>query len=101
MSGAGYYEFQAEAILTATQVNGYLMDQSVMFAQNVGSLETQLGANRSTGMMSFFLEDSLGNDLKRPHFYDGLTWQRLATKTEVDAQENRSGQVLLYMEVIN
>ena len=101
MSGAGYHEFQAETIFTATQVNNYLMEQSVMYAQNVASLESQLGSNKSTGMMSFFLEDSSGNSLSRPHFYDGSAWQRIATKAEVDSQENRTGQVLLYMEVIN
>lgn len=101
MSGAGYHEFQAEAIFTATQVNNYLMEQSVMYAQNVAFLESQLLNNKSTGMMSFFLEDSSGNSLSRPHFYDGFVWQRIATKAEVDSQENRTGQVLLYMEVIN
>ena len=101
MAGQGYYEFQPESILTATQVNDYLMDQTVMRATNVGTLDGQLGANRAAGMMGFFLEDSGGNALNRPHFYDGTSWNRLATKGEVDAQENRTGQVLLYMEVIN
>lgn len=101
MAGQGYYEFQPESILTATQVNDYLMDQAVMRATDVGTLDGQLGANRAAGMMGFFLQDSDGNPLNRPHFYDGTSWNRLATKAEVDAQENRTGQVLLYMEVIN
>lgn len=101
MAGAGYYEFQSEAILTATQVNSFLMDQAVMLATNSSTLDAQLSTNRSTGMMGFFLQDSQGATLNRPHFYDGTSWQRIATKAEVDAQENRSGQVLLYMEVIN
>lgn len=95
MAGQGYYEFQPETILTATQVNDYLMDQAVMRAADAGTLDGQLGANRTAGMMGFFL------DVNRPHFYDGTSWNRLATKAEVDAQENRTGQVLLYMEVIN
>lgn len=101
MSGSGYYEFQAETILTATQVNSYLMNQAVMYAADEGTLDAQLGANRSRGMMAYFAQDSVGSNLDRPHFYDGSSWNRLATKAEVDAQENRTGQVLLYMEVIN
>lgn len=101
MAGAGYFEFQSEAILTATQVNTYLMQQAVMLETNSGILDADLGPTRSAGMMAFFLEDNSGNPLNRPHFFDGSSWTRMATKAEVDAQENRTGQVLLYMEVIN
>ena len=95
MAGAGYYTFVAETVLTATQVNTYLMDQTVMKAADTATLDAQLGLNRSRGMMGYF------EDVDRPFFYNGTSWNRLATKDEVDAQENRTGQVLLYMEVIN
>jgi len=29
------------------------------------------------------------------------SWDRVGTKDEIDAQEARSGQILVYMEVIN
>jgi len=99
MAGLGYYEFQGEAVLTASQVNGYLMQQSVMVQTTEAALNNDLGVVKSAGMMGYFIG---GSDLvSRPHFYDGSVWNRIATQAEVEAQENRTGQVLLYMEVIN
>lgn len=94
MAGLGFYEFQPETVLTATQVNGYLMRQSVMYFATTSAASASI-TNLDAGHMAFIAE------VNRPYFYDGSAWQRLATKAEVEAQENRTPQVLLYMEVIN
>jgi len=101
MSGSGFMEFQPETVLTATQMNEYLMQQSVMYFDTISAADSGLGSFRDSGTMTYIEHESDGTDLKRPHFYDGSGWQRVATKAEVDAQENRTGQVLLYMEVID
>lgn len=97
MAGSGFMEFQPETVLTATQMNEYLMLQAVMYFADESTADTDLGVFKGSGTMAYF------EDIDRPHFWNASssTWDRLATKAEVDAQENRTGQVLLYMEVIN
>ena len=94
MAGLGFYDFQAETVLTATQVNGYLMRQSVMYFASAAEATANI-TSLDAGHMAYLA------DSNRPHFYDGSSWVRLATTPEVQAQENRTPQVLLYMEVIN
>lgn len=101
MAGAGFKEFQSESVLTATQVNTYLMQQSVMnFADTATASSAIVDSNGasllSEGMVIYSQAD------ERLHVRNGSgSWDRVGTKAEIDAQENRSGQILVYMEVVN
>jgi hypothetical protein len=52
MAGAGYNSFTAASVLTASQVNTFLMDQSVMVFASAAARNTAL-ASPSQGMVSF------------------------------------------------
>lgn len=56
MAGAGYKNFTAASVLTASQVNTYLMDQSVMVFASAAARTSALGSP-SQGQVSF-LSDS-------------------------------------------
>lgn len=55
MAGAGYNSFTAATVLTASQVNTYLMDQSVMVFASSAARNAAL-ASPAQGMMSFLTD---------------------------------------------
>ena len=55
MAGLGRTVFTAGEVLTAANVNGYLMDQSVMVFADAAARTTAIPAP-SAGMMSFLLD---------------------------------------------
>lgn len=81
-------------VLHAYDVNEYLMQQAVMVFDTAGDRNTDLTGVVTEGMVAYTKDDH------RVFMYDGSSWVRLGTKAEIDAQENRTAQVLLYMEVI-
>ncbi|HEY7822089.1 MAG TPA: hypothetical protein VIG24_04620, partial [Acidimicrobiia bacterium] len=71
---AGYREFQTGEVLTAANVNDFLMEQSVMKFADAAARDTALGtavggANALREGMVAYLDDE---DL--PSFYNGTAW---------------------------
>lgn len=68
MAGAGFKTFNTGDVLTAAQVNTYLMQQTVMVFDNSTARTTALGANVSEGMLSYL------KDTNQVEVYDGSSW---------------------------
>jgi hypothetical protein len=68
MAGAGYKLFDAYDVLTAAQVNTYLMQQTVMVFANSAARTSALSSVLAEGMVSY-LQDT--NTLE---VYDGTAW---------------------------
>lgn len=68
MAGAGYKLFNTGDVLTAAQVNTYLMQQSVMVFANSAARTTALSGVLAEGMLSY-LQDT--NAVEK---YDGSAW---------------------------
>ena len=58
MAGLGKRTFAAGEVLTAANVNGYLMDQSVMVFADSTARDTALGTAVSQGMVSYLQDTS-------------------------------------------
>lgn len=67
MAGAGYKAFTAGEVLTAANVQGYFMDQSVMVFASSGARGSAI-ASPTEGMFTFLLD---GDALE---FYSGTEW---------------------------
>jgi hypothetical protein len=73
MAGAGFKTFAVGEVLTANNVNTYLMQQTVMVFASAAARTTALSTNVSEGMVSY-LTDS--NSL---WYYDGTAWTEIVT----------------------
>lgn len=71
MAGAGYKLFNTGDVLTAQQVNEYLMQQTVMVFANAAARTTALSGVLAEGMISY-LKDT--NAVER---YDGSAWSAI------------------------
>ena len=67
MAGLGKKTFTAGAVLTASDVNGYLMEQAVMVFSGTAARSSAIPAP-STGMMSY------RTDTKALEGYNGSAW---------------------------
>jgi hypothetical protein len=67
MSGAGYKTFTAGEVLTAANLQGYLMDQAVMVFASSGARGSAI-ASPTEGMFSYLSD---GDALE---FYSGAAW---------------------------
>jgi hypothetical protein len=72
MAGAGYKLFNTGDVLTAAQVNTYLMQQSVMVFADSAARTTALSGVLAEGMLSY-LQDT--NAVEK---YDGSAWVAIA-----------------------
>lgn len=72
--GSGYKNFNAGDVLTADEVDGYLMRQGVMTFATAAARDSALSGVLDDGMCAY-LEDSP----KRLTIYDGSTWQTVAS----------------------
>ena len=70
MAGAGYKDFTAGDVLTAAQVDTYLMEQSTMVFATASARDTALSAVKAEGMMAY-----LADAPNRLTYYDGSAWQ--------------------------
>ena len=68
MAGAGFKTFNTGDVLTAAQVNTYLMQQTVMVFDSSTARNTALGANVSEGMLSYL------KDTDQVEVYNGTSW---------------------------
>jgi hypothetical protein len=95
MAGTGFKTFVDLDILTAAEVNGFLMSQAVMVFDDAADRSTELGASVAEGMVSY-LKDT--NQLEK---YDGAAWVPVIALDlddlgDVDAATPSDGQVLTY-----
>lgn len=81
MAGAGAKLFTSGSVLTAAQVNTYLMDQAVMrFADEAARTAAFGGAGEPTlaeGMMSYLM------DTNSVQVYDGTQWIEIAGGADI------------------
>jgi nitrogen fixation protein FixH len=81
MAGAGAKLFTSGSVLTAAQVNTYLMDQAVMrFADEAARTAAFGGAGEPTlaeGMMSYLM------DTNSVQVYDGTQWIAIAGGADI------------------
>lgn len=73
MAGAGYKLFNTGDVLTAAQVNTYLMQQSVMVFANSTARTTALSGVLAEGMLSYLI------DTNAVEKYDGSAWSAIGT----------------------
>ena len=69
MAGAGFKTFTAGEVLEATEVNTYLMQQTVMVFAGTAERASALGTSVSEGMFSYL------SDTNSFQYYDGAAWQ--------------------------
>lgn len=68
MAGAGYKDFTAGAVLTANQVDTYLMQQTVMVFASAAARTTALTGVVSAGMVSYLTAT------QQTQYYNGSAW---------------------------
>lgn len=68
MAGAGFKTFNTGDVLTASDVNTYLMQQTVMVFASAAARTTALGANVAEGMLSYL------TSTKQVEVYNGTAW---------------------------
>jgi hypothetical protein len=74
--GSGYKQFTAGAVLTASEVNNYLMEQSVMTFGGSATRSSAIGtANFEEGMVSYL------TDTDKLEVYNGTNWVSVAPTT--------------------
>lgn len=79
MAGAGFKTFVDGDILTAAEVNTYLMEQAVMrFADSAA--RTSAIAAPSEGMVTYLV------DTDRIEYYDGVAWQPILDQDVIEAK---------------
>jgi hypothetical protein len=79
MAGLGYKVFTAGEVLTASNVNNYLMEQSVMVFAGTAARGSALGTAVAEGMVSYL------NDSNTLQFYDGSAWQNVSSPGDITA----------------
>ena len=70
MAGLGYKDFTAGAVLTAAQVDGYLMEQAVMNFAGTAARGSALSSVQAAGMMAHVGGGTVT-------VYDGSAWKQL------------------------
>jgi PBP1b-binding outer membrane lipoprotein LpoB len=79
MAGAGYKDFAAGAVLTADQVDTYLMQQTVMVFASSAARTTALSGVVSAGMVSYL------TSTQQTQYYNGTAWVDLGGGGGFDA----------------
>jgi hypothetical protein len=81
MAGAGFKTFVDGDVLTAAEVNTYLMSQAVMVFDDDTDRTTQLGASVAEGMLSY------RKDTNQIQKYDGSSWVDIAAVRAVNDRD--------------
>ena len=79
MAGAGYKLFATGDVLTASQVNTYLMQQTIMVFANSSARTTALSGVLAEGMFSYL------QDTNSTEYYDGSAWQSISNPGDITA----------------
>ena len=69
MAGAGYKSFTAGEVLEASEVNTYLMQQSIMVFASEAARDTAIGSDVAEGMHAYITGTNAFQ------YYDGAAWQ--------------------------
>lgn len=77
MAGSGYKVFTAGEVLTAANVNNYLMDQSVMVFTNSSARSSALGTAVSAGMVSYLTASTA------VEYYNGSAWVGISNPGDI------------------
>lgn len=89
MAGAGKRTFIAGEVLTAAQVNDYLMDQAVMRFSGSAARAASITAP-TEGMVTYL------DDVNRVEYYDGAAWTPISPTDVVrDSDFTAKGQILV------
>ena len=76
---AGYREFQTGEVLTAANVNSFLMEQATMTFADAAARDAALAGVLRAGL-NVYLED-----IDRLQYYDGTDWENVPNESDVDA----------------
>ena len=88
MAGLGYRDFTVGQVLTSAQVDGYLMQQTVMVFADSSARTTALSGVVAEGMFSYL------KDTNSTEYYDGSAWVSVSNPgdiTQVSAGTGLSG----------
>lgn len=77
MAGAGFKTFNTGDVLSASDVNTYLMQQTVMVFADSAARSTAIGASVAEGMLSYL------KDTNETSYYDGSSWVVLSTGGDI------------------
>jgi hypothetical protein len=77
MAGAGYKLFATGDVLTAAQVNTYLMQQTTMVFASSAARTTALSGVVAEGMLSYL------TDTNALQYYDGSAWQNVSNPGDI------------------
>ena len=80
MAGAGYRTFSAGAVLTAAQVQTYLMDQVTQVYATTAARSSALGGSVASGMLSFITATE-GLDLYTHGTWTGINYSTITNGT--------------------
>ena len=89
-----YKLFVANEILTAADVNDFLMEQAVMLFANDAARNTALASVLTDGMAVYL------QDVDEFQIRINSSWQRMGTYAEVQAESATDALLSLYMEVL-
>jgi hypothetical protein len=85
MAGAGAKLFTSGSVLTAAQVNTYLMDQSVMRFADEATRTAAFGGTGepvlAEGMVSYLMDTNV------VQYYDGSAWANVASSSAGDSDQ--------------
>lgn len=79
MAGLGYRDFTVGQVLTSAQVDGYLMQQTVMVFDSASARTTALSGVVAEGMFSYL------KDTNSTEYYDGSSWVSVSNPGDITA----------------
>jgi hypothetical protein len=79
MAGLGYKTFTAGEVLTAANLQGYSVDQSIMVFDDSTARTTALGTLVAEGMVAYL------KDTDAIEFYDGTAWAGISNPGDITA----------------
>jgi hypothetical protein len=79
MAGLGYKDFTVGQVLTSAQVDGYLMQQTIMVFASSAARTTALSAVLAEGMFSYL------TDTNATQYYDGAAWVDISNPGDITA----------------
>jgi len=79
MAGLGYRDFTVGQVLTSAQVDGYLMQQTVMVFADSAARTTALSGVVAEGMFSYL------KDTNSTEYYDGSAWVAVSNPGDITA----------------
>jgi len=96
MAGVGFKTFVDGDVLTAAEVNTYLMQQAVMVFDDATDRTTQLGVSVAEGMVTYLRDTNQVEKYTGAAFVPVSDAIALDDLTDVDASSPTDGQVLTY-----